>query len=472
MRHLASCFIAATLLVSGLSAQFEFDQLPSSGQLIPQDETGYAPLSISGSIREYGWKTISLNLYRNDEIEPFSVQRHPLPYKRNHARFLFQEKLPAALVRYRAEVVLENWQGDLLTIATRTALYAGDAYLITGQSNALAKRHYDSDPHANDLQSEWVRSFGSSSDNPYAVGGHRTWGLADGETRYTPYGVGAWAFQLGDLIRHELQTPVAFLNGAVGGSSIYRHLRDNDDPTNLDTIYGRLLWRAKESKLQSHIRTIYWYQGEADGNAPGEYSANFDKLISAWREDYPALERVYVMQVREGCGVPDGSMILENIRQLPATHSEVQVVSTTALSGYDGCHYHFSGYQKLAGRLFDLILRDVYHTASIGVEVESPTVFSAMYSSTAQDEIILLWGPKGTQLVTQPDAELDFHLSDGAKVDSLTVSGRRLILQLDRPSASLRLRYVREDLSRILLDGSWITNSNGVGALNFDISIE
>jgi hypothetical protein len=47
-----------------------------------------------------------------------------------------------------------------------------------------------------------------------------------------------------------------------------------------------------------------------------------------------------------------------------------------------------------------------------------------------------------------------------------------LILQLDRPSASLRLRYVREDLSRILLDGSWITNSNGVGALNFDISIE
>ncbi len=472
-----ACFrlvlLVLTLCASSLPAQIGWvNELPLEGQLIPRDDSGFGTIDVSGAVTEFGWKSITVELKRNGSDYFSKKKMIPYAYPFKKAPFTFQLALEAGFHIYELSFLLEDWTGARTTVATRSPLFCGDAFLIAGQSNAISRRFYVTDPHANAYRSDWIRSFGNASENANEVYNERSWGVAEGEVKDANYSIGAWPIRLASLISESESVPVAMINGAMGGTAIAEHLRSDGNAFDLRTIYGRLLWRANEAQLKNSIRTIFWFQGESDGGDPSLYADCFAQLIDAWRQDYPSLERVYMMQVREGCGVPDDSMIAEIQRQAAAQHSEVSIVSTTALRDYDGCHYHFEGYEKLAFRLFDLVSRDLYFDPTLGFEVDSPNIHSASYTSSAADEIELVFNPLGTELWASPGAELDFTLADGARVTSITATGNRLTLALDRPSTSTRLRYVRFDPSRLLLDGSWIINTNGVGALNFDIPLQ
>ena len=108
-----------------------------------------------------------------------------------------------------------------------------------------------------------------------------------------------------NVIRSTQEIPVLIINGAVGGTRVDQHQRDGNDPDNLNTIYGRLLWRVQQAELAEHVRGIFWHQGESDGDlAYAEYLARWTAMYEGWLLDYPNVEGIFVFQVRAGCGNP------------------------------------------------------------------------------------------------------------------------------------------------------------------------
>ena len=83
----------------------------------------------------------------------------------------FVVKLKPGLIKYRVE--FGSKKGDRETVRhTADNLVCGDAYLIQGQSNAVATDWGEGEPT---FTSPWIRSFGSMSGNPDGI---RLWGDA------------------------------------------------------------------------------------------------------------------------------------------------------------------------------------------------------------------------------------------------------------------------------------------------------
>ena len=108
--------------------------------------------------------------------------------------------------------------------------------------------------------------------------------------------------------------PICIINGAVGGTRIDQHQRNDADPTDAATIYGRLLWRVQQARLTHGIRGVLWHQGENDQGADGPtggygwetYRQYFIDLAAAWKQDYPNIQHYYVFQIwPKSCSMGD-----------------------------------------------------------------------------------------------------------------------------------------------------------------------
>ena len=182
----------------------------------------------------------------------------------------------------------------------RSNLLCGDAYIIIGQSNAVATDFGKEDPV---FRSEWIRTFGTMSGNAKEFTG---WGDAVHRSREGgKLQVGYWGMELGKRIVESHKMPVFLINGAVGGTRVDQHQRNEADPEDLTTIYGRLLWRLRRAKLTHGVRGIIWHQGENDQGADGPtggygwetYRKYFIDLAAAWKRDYPNARRLYAFQI-------------------------------------------------------------------------------------------------------------------------------------------------------------------------------
>jgi hypothetical protein len=328
-----------------------------------------------------------------------------------------------------------------------------------GQSNANARDWYG-EGLANQSQSPWIRSFGSWNSSSIGVPVDRTWDMADGVGESGHAAVGAWALRLAEILLGELQVPIAVLNGASGGTTIAKHLRNDLDPTDLWTLYGRLLWRAREARLDDTVRCLFWYQGESDGESAETYPADFATLRSAWLEDYPALETVYLFQTRVGCTTV-GAGVREFQRIAPDLYPDLEGLSTEAVPGHDGCHYYTAGYLELAERVARLVLRDFYGSPATQ-DVDSPDLASANFHET-DDRIDLVFRNAGDTLVWESGVEAYFTFDDATVVTGGSVTAPGVItLELGGPSEATAISYVGH-----ALDGPSITNGNGVGAYTF-----
>ncbi len=150
------------------------------------------------------------------------------------------------------------------------------------------------------------------------------------------------------------------INGAVGGTSVWSHQRNDSNPSDVTSIYGRLLWRAQKADVSDAVRAILWHQGESDGSSPyNDYLALWTSMYNGWLVDYPNLEGVYVMQVRSGCGNPTWNRNVH--RDLPDLLEQViGHMSTTGVTGHDGCHFYNHTYVEWGERVARLIHRDLY----------------------------------------------------------------------------------------------------------------
>ncbi|MFT5856740.1 MAG: hypothetical protein ACI8XO_003994, partial [Verrucomicrobiales bacterium] len=255
------------------------NEKPVEGQFFARDEKGEGTLHYNGTLAEAA-DSVFLKLYADDRL--VKTETAKVAADRSYA---LTTRLKPGLIRYHVEfgsgeMVLDK-VGDLV---------CGDAYIIDGQSNALATDTGEKSPAET---SEWIRSYGraprNANDAPGNLWCRPVWKAQNGEKAE----LGWWGMELAKGLVASQKVPIFIVNAAVGGTRIDQHQRNPDAPTDLTTIYGRMLWRVQQAKLTHGIRGILWHQGENDQGAAGptggfgweSYHRLFVAMASGWKQD-------------------------------------------------------------------------------------------------------------------------------------------------------------------------------------------
>ncbi len=443
------------------------NETPEDNQFIAcegtdQDGFRFGYLTYAGALTETA-NSVFVRVFADDKL--FATQTGKPTAEKTYS---LSVKLKAELVKYRTEFGTKT--GDKETVLhTAKNIVCGDVFLINGQSNAVATDFGKENPLA---PSEWVRTFGATASDP---NGSRLKLWANAEAR-SPGGkseIGYWGMELGRRLSEQHQIPICLINGAVGGTRIDQHQRNNADPTDVSTIYGRLLWRIQQAKLTHGIRAILWHQGENDQGADGPtggygyetYRQFFVDLSASWKEDFPNIERYYVFQIwPKSCamGINGSDNRLREVqRTLPKLFSNLSVMSTLGIKPPGGCHFPAAGYAEFARLLNPLIDAQLYHRHSDG-PLTPPNLQRAFFTTEQRDELVLEFD---SQIVWSDALTSQFHLDGEPKsVASGSANGTCLTLKLKNPSQAKTVTY--------LDSANWnpdnlLYGKNGLAALTF-----
>jgi len=437
------------------------DEKPEDNQFYARDDKDEGTLFYNGALNEAA-DSVFLKVYADGKIFKTESQK---PGADN--AYAFSVKLKPGLVKYKVEFGSRSGNRETL-LHTVTNLVCGDAYLINGQSNAVATDFGKEDPT---FRSEWIRTFGSMSRSPQGV---RLWGDAMHRSRDAEkLQIGYWGMELGRRLVESQKIPIFIINGAVGGTRIDQHQRNPQNPQDMTTIYGRLLWRVEQARLTHGIRGVLWHQGESDQGADGPtgrygwetYRQYFVDLAASWKQDYPNIQHYYVFQIwPRSCsmGVNGSDNVLREVeRTLPSSFSNMGIMSTLGIKPPGPAHYPAAGYAEMARLICPLVERDNYGKA-FDKAITPPDLKKAYYTSGRKDEIALEFD----QPMAWNNALASQFYLDGekGKVASGAVSGNVITLKLKGASAAQDLAYL--DSASWSVD-NLLYGENGIAALTF-----
>lgn len=440
------------------------DEQPEDNQFYARDDKDEGTLFYNGTL-DAPAGLVFLKVYADDK-----------PYKGLSAKpgadrsYAFTVKLKPGLVKYKVEFGTKD--GDAWKVLrTVNNLVCGDAYLIDGQSNALATDTGEKPPPET---SEWIRSYGKPEGNARDTHANLwclpVWKARNGEKAELGY----WGMDLAKRLVVSHRMPVFLINAAVGGTRIDQHQRNEADSTDLGTIYGRMLWRVRQAKLTHGIRAILWHQGENNQGAASptgdydwkSYQDYFIEMSAGWKRDFPNARYYYVFQIwPNACSMAGrsgaGDMIREIQRGLPRLYSHMGVMSTLGITPPGGCHFPLAGWAEFARLIQPLIERDMYGVKPAG-SITPPNIKRVHFTGATGDGIAIEFD--------QPVVWLDslagqFYLAgEKGKVASGVVNGNTLTLKLKEPSKAGRITYLKE--------AEWSQNNllygaNGIAALTF-----
>jgi Concanavalin A-like lectin/glucanases superfamily/Domain of unknown function (DUF2341)/Carbohydrate esterase, sialic acid-specific acetylesterase len=441
------------------------DEQPEDGQFYARDDTNAGTLYYKGTLTEPG-DAVFLTVFAGDQV--FKRETAKLGADRAYA---FAVKLKPGLVTYRAEFGTTSGGIDQ-PLRTVSNLVCGDAYLIDGQSNAVSTDWGKGDfPET----SEWIRSFGSTGNDPKSV----RWGNAIRKAKGDRLAIGYWGFDVAKRLVETQQIPICIINGAVGGTRVDQHQRSLSDPQDLSTIYGRLLWRTTQAKLTHGIRGIFWHQGENDQGSDGPtggfgwqtYRELFLAMAASWKQDYPNIQHYYLFQIwpsacsmgREG----SDNRLREVQRRLPSAFAHMSIMSTLGIDPPGGCHYPPEGYAQLARLIAPLVEQYNYGKAPTA-SITPPDLKRVAYVGGMNDTLLLEFD----QPVAWDDTLISQFYLDGMKgrVASGSVNGNVLTLKLTPGAIAQMISYLD---SRSWSQKTLLRGTNGIAALTFyEVPIE
>ncbi|WP_246539565.1 DUF2341 domain-containing protein [Telmatocola sphagniphila] len=444
----------------------DLEEKPMNGQFYARNPNNEGTLFYNGKLTESA-ESVFLKLYAEDRLIETLNQK---PNGEN--RYAFTVKLPAGLVKYRVDLGIQN-QDQSKTLESVNNIVCGDAFIIMGQSNAVATDFGKEEPT---YTSDWIRTFGSMSGSPEPVA---VWGRAVHRSRDAEkLQIGYWGMELGRRLVEAEKVPVFLINGAVGGTRIDQHQRDAKNPENLTTLYGRLLWRVKKAHLTHGIRAVIWHQGENDQGADGptgeygweNYRSLFINLAGAWKEDYPNIQNYYLFQIwPKSCsmGINGSDNRLREVqRQLKSAFSNLSVQSTLGIDPPGGCHFPAAGYAEFARLLFPLMERDLYGK-KFPQAISAANLQRVMRGSTPEELILEFDQP------IQWEASLvnQFYLEgEAGKVLAGEAKGSQIVLKVKSPSPPRNITYLD---SKSWSQKTLLKGTNGIAALTFcEVPIE
>jgi hypothetical protein len=403
-----------------------------------------------------------MKLYVFRDGKRISTHSFTLSFSNRSANYSFNIEIPAERNNYRFSLYgATSWSESHQR--TVNNVVAGDAYIIQGQSNAVANLRGSSttennaDDPGNAPNRNFVRVYGSGHSGMNYT---KAWFIGKGNVWYDVDGqVGQWGMRLGSNLAGATNIPVALINGAMPGVPLSYFQRNDADTRSLNTNYGRLLRRIEEAGLKNNIRAILWYQGESDNQGvlssyqltTQQYKDGFNNLYSDWKQDFPGLNKFYIVQIRFGCGIssPDNCLkIQEAQRQLDKASDEILTISSNNTSqlwestGIEFCHYNFvNGYKNIGDWLSSIVRRDLYGTA-MPLAIESPEPISARFSSynsngTAKQLALELKDQQST-FTMEGNLLNDFRLDDGNFViNSVTLENRTIYINFSNNTGTL-----------------------------------
>jgi hypothetical protein len=440
------------------------DEKPVDGQFFARDDKNEGTLYYNGTLGAAA-DSVFLKLYADDKPVKTATQKPAVDKS-----YALSVKLKPGLIKYKVEFGTRTG-GTETVLQTVANLVCGDAWLIDGQSNALAT---DTGEKAPADTSEWIRSYGGPAGDP--KGGPQNlwcnpvWKIQKGEKAQ----LGWWGMDLARRLVESQKLPIFIVNGAVGGTRIDLHLRNEANPDDLNTIYGRMLLRVKQAKLTHGIRGILWHQGENNQGSASptgdfdwkSYQDYFLEMSAAWKQDFPNLQHYYIFQIwpnscSMGGKTGGGDMIREKQRTLPRLFSNMDCMSTLGIKPGGPCHYPLAGWSEFARLMQPLIERDNYGKAPTA-SITAPNLRQASFAGGAKDTIALEFD----QPVVWNDSLISEFYLDGANgmVASGAVSGNVVTLKLKEPSTARKITYIKEthwSQDRLLI------GANGIAALTF-----
>jgi len=438
---------------------------PVDHQFYARDDKGQGTLHYRGTLKESA-DSVFLKLYAGDKLLVTQHQKIGADKK-----YTLSASLKAGLIAYRTEFGIKRG-GSEMVLEKASDLVCGDVFVIQGQSNAEA---WTDQRVVHPYRSPWLRSFGTPSTNKDRAR-DAVWGNAlsfNGGQNHHHFQIGYWGVELGKTLIETHKIPICIINGAQGGTRIDQHQRNEADPTDVTTIYGRLLWRLQQAKLTHGVRAVLWHQGENDQGESGatgtfgwvNYEDYFIRMSASWKQDYPNIKHYYIHQIWPGaCGSRsvENDRLREQQRQLPAQFSNMSIMSTLGIRPGGGCHFLAEGYAVMARQLFPLVNQYSYG-AEPKVSVTAPNIQSVSYSSASKDEITLVFDQ---DVKWDDEVARRFYLDDSpADFISVGGTGKIITLKLTDPSTAKNLSYVRG--GKWKQDQSIIWGSNGIAALTF-----
>ena len=224
---------------------------------------------------------VFLKLYADNRLIKTETQK-PAADK----AYAFTVKLKAGLTKYKVQFGTKTGGAEKL-VRTVANLVCGDAYLIDGQSNALA---LDTGEQSPSVTSEWIRSYGG----PGGRGDETDWvrdRFAHGKRENLwcspawrgpgKAALGWWGMELAKRLLASQKMPICIIQAAEGGTRIDEHMPNVTDHGDLKTMYGHMLWRVKNARLTHGIRAVLWHQGEADQGSDGPDNGYDSDILSA-----------------------------------------------------------------------------------------------------------------------------------------------------------------------------------------------
>lgn len=440
----------------------EKDEKPEDNQFYARDDKNEGTLFYCGSLPD-AVDLVFLRIYADGKL--FKKGSQKLKADKTYA---FAAKLKPGLIRYKVEFGTRNGDNEKV-LNTVTNLVCGDAYLIDGQSNALATDTREESPRE---ASDWIRSYAHPrfyrKDETQNLWCNPVW-KAQNEHKAE---LGWWGMELAKRLVESQKVPIFIINGAVGGTRIDQHQRNPQDPEDLQTIYGRMLWRVRQARLTHGIRAVLWHQGENDQGAAGPdggfgwetYEKYFIEMSGAWKQDFPNVQHYYIFQIwPNSCsmGNGNGDMLREVQRSLPRLYSNMDIMSTLGIKPPGPAHFPLIGWGEFARLIQPVIERDIYGKA-VTVAITAPNLKQAYYTGNSKDAIALEFD----QPVVWTDSLINqFYLDDARdKVASGAVSGNVVTLTLKASSEAQKITYLKEmswSQENLLIGG------NGMAALTF-----
>jgi hypothetical protein len=458
-------------------------QAPQSLQLFPRNAKNEANVTFTGKVETANYNSVSMIVTRNNSI--IKSYKIPLVYANSTAIFTFSHTIKAELAEYGFKIYATQG-ADSLLVTSRDNIVAGDVFVINGQSNGAAWGVSNNFPNY-DYKNEFCRTFGQTQSGKSVITqADTTWAYSNNRSPY----VGVWGIELQKIITEKYGIPTCILNESLSGSAITEHtIRDAANPTNVNNIYGRLLYRATKAGVLNNIKGFFFWQGEAEAFAnPTIWQGEFDKLYNFWKIDYPTVNKFYIFQVNIlGVPLPEAADLRNFQRKIKQLYAKTEVIGTIGNSGYDGAHYTVDGYKRFANEAFRLLARDVYGSADT-LQITSPNVQKAYYTNLAKDEIAIIFDNNQSMIWTadstykQDDGNLkkyfmkDYIYLNNAtdKVLSGRAEGNKIIIKTSGFTGSQSVTYLPAYYPvnypvelRGFFGGPFLKNQRGMNAFSF-----
>jgi len=475
--------LAVTTSVNGITLQ----GFPVDHQLFPRTNIGDTTAKFSFTAKSTSATVTSLTLTKTVNG---GASLQSVAIKKGQT-ITMVVTLPVALAASEFSLAA-NAAGGSTVLAQASDVVAGDVYVVQGQSNAKSTVYPQENAGADaDAASPWIRTVGNMSDSTVLSSADLAWHVArgggDGDidssdvTSSTSSGdstgtIGKWPQRMARDLVDQMQVPIAIFNGAQGGERVNYFLSTYVQPKDSSNNYKRLMSRLNAYDLTGSVRAVFYYQGEADtaNNVdPTPWTAKFKILLKSWTKSFASLSHVYVTQIR-GCSSnhPGTDSVREQQRRMAGT-PKVQVMSTTAMGGFDGgCHFHYSGYQQLGHWYANLLTHDLY--AGGGSNITAPAPTQIRLSSDGRQLLITL-ANHDDPISADLTSNLDFFVatSAGGIYQPTDIAAAPGLITLTLPinlvgamqsTTKLSVSYRGQSSS----GRPWITNEAGIGLLAFE----